>query len=618
MNTINLGILAHVDAGKTTLTEGLLFHSGIISSMGKVDKGTTITDSMSIEKQRGITIRSSTVSFTWNNTKINLIDTPGHIDFVSEVERALHVLDGVILVISAKESVQPQTRIIFRKILELKLPTILFINKLDRMGVCTETLFHEIRTLLTEDIVILQKYIGEGTSSIKITSQNFHDTELQIPILEHCPKLLEKYINDQKISDDEYKNALVSLTQNSTLFPVFGGVALDDIGIKELLTAITEYLKTSQPKCDTLSAYVYKIDRDYHGHRNCYFRVFEGKLKVREIVTIYGSNEKIVIKNLSTINNGKITPVDEVNSGDIGIISDEKLLQFGSILGFTCSKIRKVTITNPFLETCITTNDICDRRNMLEALNELSEEDPLLKFQIDPQTQEVRLRLLGKLQMEIISSLLWDRYHISVSFTELNTICKEYPINSGVASIRLGQGGNHYNAGLVLTIEPLPLGSGFQYENHVSFGYLEKTFQNAVIEGIKSGLACGLNGHEVIDIKVIFQDADYDSVLGTPSDFRKLTPIVFKDALANASVKLLEPWQCFDIVIPKKYDTYVLSDLHKMNAIINAYSYQESETSFGGIVPLSTFINYEVDLLSLTEGKGILLHKLYGFLPCKK
>lgn len=616
MDVINLGILAHVDAGKTTLTEGMLYESGIISKMGKVDDGTTVTDSMELEKKRGITIKSSVVSFLWNNVKINLIDTPGHLDFVSEVESALHVIDVVVLVISAKEGIQSQTRLIFRKIQELKIPTIIYINKLDRVGVDYGELLDKIRNQLSEMVVALQEYRGVGEKEVQIINLDFGEEDIQNYILLSSDTLMEKYDDFNAILLEEYEEEFIKMVRKGELYPLVGGVALKKLGITEVMDLVTKIKGNTETKSDKLSAYVYKIEHDKDKHERIYFRVFNGAVKVRDNVVINADNSyRLLVRNLWSIQNNTIVSSQIIRKGDIGIIMDEEKLQVGSVIGEDYGRKGNAQLKTPLLQTGIKPKDENERNQLLSALTLLSREDPYLKYEISRITNEIKIWLFGPLQMEIIGDIFRERFGINVCFTKLEIVNKEHPLGKGYSSIRLRDWNNPYNAGAVFQIEPLPLGSGFQYENHVSYGYLEKPFQNAVLDGIKIGLSQGINGHQVIDVKVSFLEADYDSVLGTPADFRRLVPIVIHDALADAGVELLEPWQKFTISVPKLMDKSVLRNISKLRARVTVYDYGDSETTFAGKAALSDMMNYESVLNTYTSGKGFLIQEFYKYLP---
>lgn len=616
MDVINLGILAHVDAGKTTLTEGMLFQAGCIRAMGNVDDGTTVTDSMDLEKKRGITIKSSVISFEWNNIKINLIDTPGHFDFLSEVESVLHVLDVVVLVIAAREGVQAQTRLFFRKLSELNIPTVIFINKLDRMGANYEDLIKTIRTKLTDEILECQRYHGVGGKQVQIEDIPLDDEELQMKLLLSSETLIKKYDESQEITTKDYETEFIHLIRGGKLYPVMGGVALKNQGINSLMDMLTKIMADVKPQMDILSAYVFKVDFDQKGQKRIFFRVFSGTVIVRQNVYIRNDeSQEMLVRNLAYFENGKIISSRSVACGDVGIIYDEELLKVGTVIGVNNGDASKVKLKEPLFHANIVAKDNNERYRLLNALNTLSQEDPQLKFQISSVTDDIMISLFGPLQMEIIGEILKNRFGLTVSFGSLTNIYKEHPTKEGYSSMRLKDRDNPYNAGVVFKVEPLPLGSGFQYENLVSYGYIEKPFQNAVMDGIRIALNEGVQGHEMIDVKITFLEADYDSVLGTPADFRRLVPIALKKALNDAAVEILEPWQNFIISVPAYYDKTVLNDICKMKARITEYQYGETETCFIGKALLQDMMNYESRLNILTHGGASILQDFFKYLP---
>lgn len=616
MNVMNLGILAHVDAGKTTLTEGMLFQAGSIRKMGNVDDGTTVTDSMDLEKKRGMTIKSSVVSFQWNHLKINLIDTPGHFDFLSEVESVLHVLDIVVLVIAAREGVQPQTRLFFRKLTELGIPTVIFINKLDRIGVDYEDLIKTIRTNLTDEILECQRYRGVGGKQVEIEDIPLEDEEVQMKLLLSSETLMKKYDQSQEITMQDYEKEFIHLVRSGKIYPVMGGVALKNQGITSLMDLLTKIMADVKPRAEELSAYVYKVDFDQKGQKRILFKVFSGTIHVRQNVYLNSDpSQKMLVRNLAYFENGKIISARSVACGDVGIIYDEELLKVGTVIGRNNGDISRVKLKEPLFHANIVAKDNNERYRLLNALNTLSQEDPQLKFEISSVTDDIILPLFGPLQMEIMEEVLKNRFGLYVSFGPLTDIYKEHPVKKGHCSIRIGDGKNPYSAGVVFQVEPLPLGSGFQYENLVSYGYLEKPFQNAVMDGIRTALHDGVQGHEVIDVKVTFFEADYDSVSGTPADFRKLVPIALKKALEDAGIEILEPWQNFIICVPTDYEKKVLNDICKMKARITEYQYGETETCFIGKALLRDMMNYESELNILAHGSATILQDFFKYLP---
>lgn len=606
--------MAHVDAGKTTVTESLLFKSGTVDSAGRVDDGTAVTDSMSLEKQRGITIRASTISFAWNGTKVNIIDTPGHMDFIAEVERSLCVLDGAVLVISAKEGVQVQTRVIFQALKKLSIPTLIFINKVDRMGVCLDEVYAQIKEQLTPHLVVMQEIDGIATNDVFIKTKAEISKETADLLLDMDELLANKYILNQPISEIEYHASLLSNVVSCNLFPVFHGVALQNVGTEDLLHAITRYLpvNTATEQGD-LCGFVYKIDRDEQLRKRAFVRVFGGSLKIRDTVSIEGSEERIKIKNLETIQEGKFMPADRVLSGDIAILVSVKNLRIGDVLGTRSRTLPQISMAHPSLQASVAPLNSGDRSRLIQALFELTEEDPLLHCGIDKYTEEITLWLFGEVQREVVKALLEERYHLLVQFGELRTIFKERPKKAAEAVIHMQVPPNPYWASVGLSIEPLPLGSGFIFESEVSYGYLNKSFQWAVRDGVKSACEQGLLGWEVTDLKVCFTYGFYFSPVSTPSDFRHLSPLVFEKALREAETELLEPFLTFELRIPKEHSSRIMYDLQQMRASVDQIDTRNNETILYGKIPVETSKSYQIQLISYTNGKGLFLTEPWGY-----
>lgn len=658
MNIINIGILAHVDAGKTTLTESILYFTGVINKKGRVDTGTTISDSMELERERGMSIKSSTVSFTYNNIKINLIDTPGHMDFIAEVERSLSVLDLVVLVISAKEGIQPQTRVIFNKLKELKIPTILFINKVDRIGVDMKSLYKNIAKQLSKQTIRMQEVIGCGNKEFVLREENMTHSSLVEQLIVFREDLFYEYVNDNKIDARKCFELYRALVKEGSLYPIYHGSALLDMGIKSLLDSIVmvffdetnsirfvdrnatiyqsninnsvsnlEYeisydiiLKNnssnnnSSNNNELLSAYVYKIEWDQRNHKKIYVRLFKGSLFVRQKVMVYGKEESITITSIRCVRDGRVLPTDHLVTGDIGILLDIDGLSCGDYLGDKYLDA-SYELAKPLLRISVCPKIMEERAKLIHALKQLEVEDPFLEMIILKETKEIQLKLFGSLQMDVLTNLLLTRYQLEVYFKDVITIYKEQPSKTCKASIWIGDPNNFYHAGVVLEIEPLELGSGFHYENRVSYGYLEKSFQNAVLEGIKIGLQEGIHNCEIIDVNVTFLDAYYDSVCGTPADFRKLTPLVVKKALEGVELIVLKPWQYFTLSAPTGYEKMIMNDLFKMGGQVEKVSYEDDEFSIIGIIPYESSKDYSLTLLTLSEGKGMFQTRFYRFLP---
>ncbi len=607
----NIGILAHVDAGKTTLTERLLYNCGAILKLGKVDDGTTTTDSMELEKKRGITIKSTTTSFYYKDCKINILDTPGHMDFIAEVERSFFVLDGAILVISAKEGIQSQTRVIFHMLKKLNIPTILFVNKLDRLGVDLNQLYDEIKELLTDDIAIMQKATLENNIEIKDIEEN----ELYDIILNKDDDLLEKYISDVNIDNDEYINSLIKQVHNCKIFPLFHGVSSLGIGIDQLLNGILKYLPCFKfNENDLFSGYIYKITRDEKLLKECYMKVLSGNIKVRECVKINNDPEKqIKIKNLHSVENGKVYPKDEIAAGDVAVLYNTPELKIGDILGDYGFNPPNINFNKAMLKTSVTPANKEDRPKLINALMDFSEEDPFLHLNISNSLEEMTIDIFGKVQIEIVKDLLFERYGLNVSFGPLKTIYKERPNKISEGIIHMGDFPNPYYGSIGLKIEPLPLGSGLIFNSEVSLGYLSPSFQNAVKESVINACKQGLYGWEVTDLKVTFYHGVYSSPVSTPSDFRHLTPYVLDQALRKCGTELLEPFLDFEIEVPAIYSSKAIFDIGQKRGIIDKMNFNDDVVFLNGKVPADTSMDYGNEIISYTEGKGVFYSKFSGY-----
>ena len=328
MKIINIGILAHVDAGKTTLTESLLYTSGAIMEPGSVDKGTTRTDSMALERQRKITIQAAVTSFRWKGYKVNLVDTPGHMDFLTEVHRSLSVLDGAILVVSAKDGVQAQTRVLFHALRKMKIPTIIFINKIDQSGVVLEQTYQNIREKLTEDMMVMQ----EVHLFSELTLSDVADFEKWDAVIAGNDNLLEKYLSGAPLTLRELQEEIKRRVQQGTFFPVYHGSAKENIGTKKLLDVITDIFSSKTDNCQSeLCGYVFKIEYTEQKKRRCYLRLYSGTLCLRETILL-SKKEKIKITEMSIPFDGEIVPTDTADSGEIVILSDNTL-KLNDVLG---------------------------------------------------------------------------------------------------------------------------------------------------------------------------------------------------------------------------------------------------------------------------------------------
>ncbi|HEL2000938.1 TPA: TetM/TetW/TetO/TetS family tetracycline resistance ribosomal protection protein [Streptococcus suis] len=612
MKIINLGILAHVDAGKTTLTESLLYTSGAIAEPGSVDEGTTRTDTMNLERQRGITIQTAVTSFQWEDVKVNIIDTPGHMDFLAEVYRSLAVLDGAILVISAKDGVQAQTRILFHALRKMNIPTVIFINKIDQAGVDLQSVVQSVRDKLSADIIIKQTV----SLSPEIVLEENTDIEAWDAVIENNDKLLEKYIAGEPISREKLVREEQRRVQDASLFPVYYGSAKKGLGIQPLMDAVTGLFQPiGEQGSAALCGSVFKVEYTDCGQRRVYLRLYSGTLRLRDTVALAG-REKLKITEMRIPSKGEIVRTDTAYPGEIVILADDTL-KLNDILGNEKLLPHKTRIDNPMplLRTTVEPQKPEQREALLNALAEIADTDPLLHFDIDTVTHEIMLSFLGKVQLEVICSLLEEKYHVGVAMKEPSVIYLERPLRKAEYTIHIEVPPNPFWASVGLSIEPLPIGSGVQYESRVSLGYLNQSFQNAVMEGVLYGCEQGLYGWKVTDCKICFEYGLYYSPVSTPADFRLLSPIVLEQALKKAGTELLEPYLHFEIYAPQEYLSRAYHDAPRYCADIVSTQVKNDEVILKGEIPARCIQEYRNDLTYFTNGQGVCLTELKGYQP---
>ena len=610
MKIINIGILAHVDAGKTTLTESLLYTSGAILELGSVDKGTTRTDTMFLERQRGITIQAAVTSFNWNDYKINIVDTPGHTDFITEVYRSLSVLDGAILVISAKDGVQAQTRILFHALQKMNIPTIIFINKIDQYGINLNNIYQNIKEKLSNDIIVMQNV----TLTPEISIKNIIDLDDWDPVISKNDKLLEKYIAGEKLTIQELTYEEYRCVKKGSLFPIYHGSARNNIGTQQLIEAISNLFCSEMNENDSeLCGRVFKIEYTDHKQRLVYLRLYSGTLHLRDTI-ILPEKKKVKLTEIYIPSNGEMIQTEIVCSGDIFIIPNNTL-RLNDIIGnekiLPCNVWNDKTV--PILRTRIEPIKIEEREKLLDALTEIADTDPLLRYYVDTITHEIVISFLGTVQLEVICSLLIEKYHINIRIEDPTVIYLEKPLQKADYTIHIEVPPNPFWASIGLSITPLPIGSGIQYESKVSLGYLNQSFQNAVREGINYGLEQGLYGWEVTDCKICFEYGVYYSPVSTPSDFRFLAPIVLEQTLKKAGTQLLEPYLSFILFTPQEYFSRAYNDAQKHCAIIETSQSKNDEVIFTGHIPVRCINEYRNTLTLYTNGQAVFLTELKDY-----
>jgi ribosomal protection tetracycline resistance protein len=597
--TLNLGILAHVDAGKTTLTERLLYDAGAIRELGSVDRGTTQTDTLELERRRGITIRSAVASFSLDGVRINLIDTPGHPDFIAEVERVLAVLDGAVLVVSAVEGVQAQTLVLMRALRRLGIPTVLFVSKTDREGADVERVLGEIRRRLSVDAL--------PTWALDPAD-----------LAERDETLLAAYVAGEPF---DAAAALAGLTRRCLAHPVIAGSAVAGDGLEELRTGIVELLPDTAPDGDGPPvASVFKIERDAGGERVAYLRLFAGTLHARERV----GEDKVT--ELAVFEPGGAVQRQAVVAGEIAKVHGLRSLRVGDRIGAAPGPAHE--FPPPTLESIVRPDDPVDAQRLRVALDQLAEQDPLIHVRQD--RAELSVSLYGEVQKEVIGSTLAEQHGIAVSFRETTPIYVERPAGAVEhVEVLKSQTNPFPHAQLALRVEPA---SGVHVRVEISDHtrvplYIYKrreAFDEAIESYLREALRAGIHGWEVIDCAVTVVDSWYTLADGPPArrdvmpvaaDFHGLAPVVLRRALERAGVVLCEPVMHVRLEIPADSAGIVLASAARLGTELDAPLFVGGTAIVEGKLAAVQVDELQRGLHGLTRGEGVLESTFAGYRP---
>jgi ribosomal protection tetracycline resistance protein len=633
---LNLGILAHVDAGKTTLTERLLYEAGVIAELGSVDAGTTQTDSLALEQQRGITIRSAVASFALNDVHVNLIDTPGHPDFIAEVERVLSVLDGAVLVISGVEGVQPQTRILMRALQRLRIPTLVFVNKIDRPGADDERVLQAISERLTPAVVPMGTARALGTRAATFTLSTAENTmfraRLAEALAERDEKIMAAYVDDEaKLPYDLLRDGLATQTKRVLLHPVFFGSAVTGAGVEQLMTGIGELLPASAGDPDgPVSGTVFKIERGEGGEKIAYVRMFSGTVHTRDRLR-FGRDLEGKVTAITVFERGPAAQRPSVSAGAVAKLWGLSEIQVGDRIGETGTDASDQQFAPPTLESVVVAGQSDDRARLRVALAQLVEQDPLINVRQDDTRQELSVSLYGEVQKEVIQATLANEFGLEVTFRETTPIYIERPIRTGDAIKILNAESNPFLATIGLRIDPAPNDSGIDFRLQVDPRtvplYIYKTlagFSERMDQYVCDALRKGLFGWQVTDCVVTMTRCTYSVPDGPPSrrgplstaaDFRKLTPLVVMQALEHAGTVVCEPIVRVSVEIPAGVIGSVMAALARLEAAVETPSLRGTLSMIETMLPAARAQDLQQQLPGLTGGEGVLDSTFAGYQP---
>jgi len=624
-NIRNIGVLAHVDAGKTSITENLLFLGGATRKMGSVDSGNAITDFLEVEKERGISVRSACTSFIWKDTQINLIDTPGHVDFSAEVERTLRILDAAILVISAVESVQAHTHTLYEALRERGIPVLIFINKIDRSGADILQVFNDLQKELKAPAFALQACTDEGSIETEILDL-WQDSsrelakdlkEISLETLANIDEeVLKKYLDGEELQTAYCISKAEQLCKESKLNPVLLGVAKNGTGMTELLDAIVTYFPQAKVNSnEETSALVFKIEHDKTLGRLAHIRLFNGILKNRDSIRNVVASRDEKVAQIRKIYTNKHVDLGILQAGDIGIVSGMPEVQVGDVLGSKKDIPELTSLQIPLLTVGIKSKNETDYAKLAEALQELSSEDPLLQFEWFKEDREMNLHIMGTIQMEILEMLLRNRFGLEISFDEPKVVYKETPAKEIEGYIRYTMPKPCW-AVLRFRIEPGERGSGVIYESKVGVNDVLQKYQNEVKRTIPKALEQGVKGWEVTDIKITLIAGEDHEMHSRPGDFMIATPMGLLKGLKEAGTRLLEPILKFRISAPEEFLGKIAGELNQLRAVFANPEFDDGKFHLEGEVPVATSMDFNIRLSSLTGGKGKVKFSFSGYQDC--
>jgi ribosomal protection tetracycline resistance protein len=640
MRTLNLGILAHVDAGKTTLTERLLFSTGAIDHVGSVDAGTTQTDSLDLERERGITIRSAVASFLVGDLAVNLVDTPGHPDFIAEVERVLGVLDGAVLVVSAVEGVQPQTPLLFRALRRLNVPTLIFVNKIDRAGADPGRVLEAMARRLSPAMVPMElvTYAGQRSASVVpfAADDEAHVTALTEVLAEHDEAILREFLQDEPgLEYRQLRRKLAEHTRRAAVQPVYFGSAAYGVGVEELLAGVDELLSGARGDPNgPVSGRVFKIERTAAGGRVAFVRLFAGTLRARQRVRVGGDEAKPTAIRVFAPAGAPRASV--VTAGEMATISGLGTVRVGDAIGEPPAGDEVATrFPRPTLEAVVFARRPGESGSLRAALAQLAEQDPLIDVRQDDTRHEIWVSLYGEVQKEVIQATLDREYGIAADFRETTVVCIERPARVGEAdevirakthtnitgrSSPLSE--NPFMATLGLRIEPAPPGSGIKYRHEVEPRliplYLFKTpemFATQMDAYVRDALVEGLAGWQVTDCCVTMTDCGYASPVTSAADYRRLTQLVLMTALERAGTWVCEPLSDLTLEIPSSTAPGVVATLGRLGGRVRGQFSANGLSTVDAVLPVARVRSMQNQLPGLSMGEGTLETRFGGYQP---
>lgn len=656
--TRNIGIMAHIDAGKTTTTERILFYTGVNHKIGEVHDGAATMDWMAQEQERGITITSAATTCHWKGYRVNIIDTPGHVDFTVEVERSLRVLDGSVAVFSAKDGVQTQSETVWRQASTYHVPRIAFINKMDTVGANFEHAVQTMRDRLHANAVAMQLPIGKESTFVGIVDLLTRKAEIykddqgkeievtEVPddmkdeveelrekiceaAAEASDELMEKYLGGEELTIEEIKEAIRQQTIDCKLFPVFCGSAYKNKGIQMLLDAVLDYLpspldvppvKGTDPKTEEeierpaddkapLSALAFKIMADPFVGKLAYFRVYSGEMHQGTYVLNSTKGKKERVGRILQMHANHRKEIDTAYTGDIAAAVGFKDVTTGDTL---CDEehpiiLEKMVFPDPVISVAVEPKTKADQEKIGVALQRLAEEDPTFRVHTDPESNQTIISGMGELHLDIIVDRMKREFGVDATVGKPQVAYRETIRKEVEAEGKfIRQTGGHGQYGHCwLRLEPQEPGTGFSFENKIVGGVIPKEFIGPVQAGVEAAMEDGVvAGYPMVDIKVTVYDGSYHDVDSSEMAFKVAGSMAFKAGAKKADPVLLEPYMKVEVDVPEQYMGDVIGGLNSRRGRIDGMETENGDSRISGFVPLSEMFGYATDLRSTTQGRG--------------
>lgn len=667
----NIGVIAHIDAGKTTVTERILYYTGVIHRLGETHDGTATMDHMVQEQERGITITSAATTTFWMDHQVNIIDTPGHIDFTAEVQRSLRVLDGGVVVFDAVAGVEPQSETVWRQADEYNVPRICFVNKMDRTGADFSRTIGMIRERLNANPIAIQWPIGSEAgfrgivdlltmeATVWEDEEGYNPMLVEIPedvrpkaeaarkaildrIVETDEELMMRYLEDEEITAEELRGALRNATIRGEVTPVMCGTALRNKGVQRLLDAVVYYLpspldippmeginpfteeveireaKDSEP----LSALVFKIVTDPYVGRLAYFRVYSGVLRSGESVVNSSKDKKERIGRILRMHANSREDLKEVHAGDIAAILGLKTAFTGDTLSDSDAPVilESIDFPAPVIQMAVEPKSNADQDKMGVALRALAQEDPTFQVKVDEQTGQTVLYGMGELHLEVLIDRLLREFKVSANVGQPRVAYRETitrTVEKAEGRFVRQSGGRGQFGHVVLRLEPQPPGTGFVFENAIVGGTIPKEYVNPTEAGIKEAMESGvIAGYPLVDIKATLYDGSFHDVDSSEMAFKIAGSMGLKEGVQKGAPVLLEPMMAVEVVAPEEYTGDVIGNLSSRRAIIGGMELRvEGIQSMTASVPLAEMFGYATRLRSMTQGRGTFTMEFSHYAP---